>query len=383
MASVKQRGDKFQLTVKNKLLSKPYYETFDSEVEAYRSGQLYESVLLKGKIPAEMAEPVQGSDAMLLEAIRLYTQLAPITDSDQKLLGVVLPEVALMRVSDVTISWADSYVRKLKVDKNLAPGTIRKRIGVMARVLDWYQVRDAEARGDKSPYINPLRLMPVAYSQYSRMDAPMVLGSGGKTRVDVKRDYRISPEAEARIRLALAGQKREGRERAFGIDPALTMLFDLIIDTGLRLSEAYKMRVNQVDLVRAVLKVEGSKGARGEIKPRVVPIKRELRDKLRSWCDGKTGLLFPFWDGTPEGALQTSSKLSRRFGSLFDFAQSPELTEHDMRHEATCRWFELRSPGGGWVFSDIEICRIMGWTGLDMALRYASLRGEDLSSRLI
>ena len=52
-----------------------------------------------------------------------------------------------------------------------------------------------------------------------------------------------------------------------------------------------------------------------------------------------------------------------------------------MLHEAACRWFELRNDRG-WVFSDIEICRVMGWKDTRMALRYASMRGEDLSSRL-
>lgn len=64
-------------------------------------------------------------------------------------------------------------------------------------------------------------------------------------------------------------------------------------------------------------------------------------------------------------------------------AQVHGLAEHDLRHEATCRWFELRRPGGGgWVFSDIEICRIMGWSDPKMALVYASLRGEDLAARI-
>ena len=60
----------------------------------------------------------------------------------------------------------------------------------------------------------------------------------------------------------------------------------------------------------------------------------------------------------------------------------PDMKEHDLRHEACCRWFELRGKDGRWVFSDVEICKIMGWSDYSMVLRYASLRGEDLSSRL-
>lgn len=381
MANITQRGEKFQLTVKNKLLQSPYYETFDRAEDAYAAGQRYEAILLSGRVPPEMDKSRPTSKALMAEAIRMYTQIAPITSSDNKLLNVVLTEVAGLKVSDISISWADGYVRDLKLKHNLAPGTIRKRIGVLARVLDWYLVREAEERGDRTPQINPLRLMPVGYSQYSKLDQSSQ--EGWKPREDVRRDHRIPPEVEERIRAVMAGARREDRQRALEIEPAFVMLFDLILDTGLRLSEAFKMRVNQVLLDKAVLTVEGSKGARGKIKPRVVPIKRALRDKLTTWCQGKSGLLFPFWDGTPEDAVKTTSRLSHRFGVVFDYAGYPELTEHDLRHEATCRWFELRLPGGGWTFSDVEICRIMGWTRTDMALRYASLRGEDLSSRLL
>lgn len=39
---------------------------------------------------------------------------------------------------------------------------------------------------------------------------------------------------------------------------------------------------------------------------------------------------------------------------------------------------ELRAD----VLADVGVCWIMGWTKLDMALHYASLRGEDLASRM-
>ena len=96
----------------------------------------------------------------------------------------------------------------------------------------------------------------------------------------------------------------------------------------------------------------------------------------------RVGLLWPYWNGTPEDLDPATRRLSARFASLFRYADVPALTEHDLRHEATCRWFELRDPAGRWVFSDVEIARIMGWSNLSMALRYASLRGEDLAARL-
>ena len=89
-----------------------------------------------------------------------------------------------------------------------------------------------------------------------------------------------------------------------------------------------------------------------------------------------------FSEGTPEDLPRCTARLSSRFATLFDYAGVPDFTEHDLRHEATCRWAVLRNPAGHWIFSETEICKIMGWKDANMMLRYASLRGEDLSARL-
>ena len=164
-------------------------------------------------------------------------------------------------------------------------------------------------------------------------------------------------------------------------DPAFALLFDLLVSTGMRLFEAYRLRVASVDFVQGVINVEGSKGHRGAIKPRVVPMVPALRERLRAWCDARVGMVFPFWDGSPDSRARASCRLSSRFRTLFAYADVLDCTEHDLRHEATCRWVELRNDRG-WVFSDVEVCRIMGWADPRMMLRYASLRGSDLASRL-
>jgi integrase len=92
-------------------------------------------------------------------------------------------------------------------------------------------------------------------------------------------------------------------------------------------------------------------------------------------------LMFPWWSGDPKDLDAVTSHLSYLFAKAFKAAGSADLTEHDLRHEACCRWFEHRT-GAGWTFSEIEVCRILGWTSTRMALRYASLRGEDLAARL-
>ena len=101
--------------------------------------------------------------------------------------------------------------------------------------------------------------------------------------------------------------------------------------------------------------------------------------------EGERQLVFPWWSGIedPQELAGVSSRLSNRFASLFGYAKCEGLTEHDLRHEATCLWFEMRSKTGDWMFRGEEIYRIMGWaSGSKMAQRYASFRAEDLAARM-
>lgn len=374
--NIQPRAGKHQLRVSHKLLPKPFFFTFASQVEAENYRDALMALLERGVVPVEMlAKPKTESDPMLTVVIGAYCAQTSVTDSDDELLAVVRVEVVGVRMSGVTFKWAEDYVRRLKSDKHhLAPSTIRKRIGSLARVVDWH-IKSTTAEG-VIPRANPLRMMTRGYSVYSKEDAKLVV-----PKVDVQRNRRLSPEDCARIDATLAGVKRDDRERPFTDDRAFVLLYQVIVDTGLRLFEAYRLTADSFDFKTNIIKVEGSKGHRGAIKPRVVPIKLVLREPLKDWCMGRVGLIFPYWDGTTENRKKTQGKLTQRFAGLFDYAQVPDFTEHDLRHEAACRWFELRNDRG-WVFSDIEVCRIMGWTDTRMALRYASLRGEDLSARL-
>lgn len=393
---VRPRGKRFELRVKHLLLRKPYYDTFATWAEADNYGQQLDAMLANGVVPGELlaGAPQAADDPLLVAVVRAYiNEASHLTPTDDKLLGSILPELVGVRVSGVTYRWAGEWVRGLKTTHHLAPGTIRKRIGAVARVLDWHLAQALKPGDTTGAHVNPLRLLPVGYSQYSEAEKRTLAGQtvAGRPVVapqDRRRDRRLLRGEEAAIRAALAGIKHLNRERPWtgptgtGPDEAFTLFFWLIVDTGLRLREAYRMRIDQMDSSKGFIRVEGSKGTRGVMKPRVVPLKRPLRDALSLWCVGRVGLLWPYWSGSPDDLARASSRLSARFRTLFDYAGVPAMTEHDLRHEATCRWFELRDDAGRWVFSDVEIARIMGWASLAMALRYASLRGEDLAARL-
>ena len=166
------------------------------------------------------------------------------------------------------------------------------------------------------------------------------------------------------------------------------MLYSVIVDTGCRLREAYTLRREYIDAEKHSLRVDGTKKRGGAIKPRQVPLKPNLEAALlhyRSTLPSGPGLLFPtLWSGSrdPKDLKLTTGRLSQHFIALYKSAGVENITEHDLRHEATCRWIELRSPRGGWLYNEVEIAKMLGWESLDLFLRYASIRGEDLAARM-
>ena len=376
-AHIQQRSGKFQLRVKHALLPRPFFFTFQTEpeAEAYRDQLL--AVLARGLVPAEMlAKPRGASDPTLASVIGDYQRETSVTDSDNELLGVVKGEVMGVRVSGVTFTWTEDYVRDLKSEKkHLAPGTIRKRVGSLARVLDWHFKR-VTAPGE-APRANPLRMLARGYSVYSKTDAISV-----KPKFDEKRNRRFGPGEAERVAKALAGVKRPDRERVFTKDPEFPIFYSVLLATGMRSFEVYRLRVESIDFAKNIIRVDGSKGHRGAEKPRHVVIRPELRAPLREFCKGRaSGLVFGYWDGQADTRQKVAGRLTQRFLSLFAYAEVPDFSEYDLRHEAACRWFALRNDRG-WVFSELEICRMMGWASFDLAIRYASLRAEDLSARM-
>ena len=388
--NVQKRGNKFQLRVTHPLLPKAFFATFADEASAHSYGAGLQAMLDRGVVPAELLQEEEKRAGMLvtkmLDAYITTASPSP-APTDMDTLRLLKKELdRTLRTSDITTRWVDAWVKHMKVGMHLAPSTLRKRVESLARAMDWY-IRMHTKDGEQA-MPNPLRNLPRGYSAYAPGEVEELQAKDGtkQAKIDRERNRRLAPEEEERIRAALNGVKREDRERALASDPAFILLFDLIVDTGLRLSEALRLRVEQYDSKRVLLNVEGSKGHRGKMKPRVVPLTPGLHGKLQEWCKERTdptGLIFPFWKPDTEPLSIASHGVAKRFKALFDYAKVPDCTEHDLRHEATCRWITMRTKSGAWMWGEAEICKIMGWSNNKMLMRYLSLRGEDFSNRMM
>jgi len=160
------------------------------------------------------------------------------------------------------------------------------------------------------------------------------------------------------------------------------------VGTGLRLREAYSLTRGQVDMAAKVIRARSTKQWRGRVVFRDVPMRPEVHAALVEYLATRALLpganLFPFRTEEPGLTDRTvTQRLSARFRIAFEYAGCSDLHIHDARHEATCRWFELKDQRGNWLFRSEEVHRIMGWTpGSAMAARYASFRAEDLARRM-
>ncbi len=375
MATIRQRPNgTFELRVVHRLLPKPYYSTHDSVKEAEEYAGKLKAHLDAGRVPPELASPVARPDTKVSVMLREYLNRGRVASSDRPVV-CWLQESINTTVQGITVRWVDDWVLEMKRKQHLAPGTIRKRVESLARALDWW-IRDT---GHER--MNPLRTLPRGYSRYAEGEAP----DGLEARVDTSRDRRLLPGEQERIEAALLGVKSEGRQRALSGDdlPALLALFRLILGTGLRLREAYTLRRWQIQADTWTIHIERSKTGRARDVPMTSGVREGVLQTLSACPNGPQATIFPFWDGSPDSLERVTRRLSARFKSVFAYAGCEGLTEHDLRHEATCRWMMMKDDSGRWLFRPEEVRRITGHKNVQQFERYLSLRGSDLAERLI
>lgn len=367
MATKRRRGESWHYTIRRQgLLDKPVYLTFASEAEGDEFVRRAESMLARGIVPEGLV-PDRKRTTALRDQVRQYRAQQHISDDDGRTLDVVLGRLPIaIDLAELSFTWASGWVTSLKREQNLSPSTIRHHVGALARCLDWIAAHGGV------PF-NPLRLLPKGYSTYTDADGAAVQLIEGAAKDSRERDRRLQGDEELRIRAVLAGAKPEGKQRPLELPEvaALVLLFDLALETAMRLSEMYTTGVEQVDLSQRTIFLDRTKNG----DRRQIPLSSVAMARLQGGLPA-SGLLFPWWDGTKAGRRKTTSRLSRQFGRIFDAAGLVDFNFHDLRHEATSRLFERTS------LSDVEIAKITGHRSPRQLMRYANLRASTLAERL-
>jgi len=387
VASIRKTpAGKYELCIRNKLLPKRVYFTFDTEDQAETYGKQVDELLKHGVIPPGLVVETPDPGQRLSIILQAWINSGDAAPTEVELLVLLRDELGAMRLPELTYTWAESWVRSMKLKKNYAPGTIRKRIGALSRCLDAYLRKHPDIQLG-----NPLRLLPRGAASYNAKDAEEARKLGKEAKEDTVRERRLHPGEFERIVRALAGEKRDDRERSLDLKEAdaLRMLFLLLFYTGVRLREAYTLTAGQIRMRERTLEVRSSKQWYGRVKMRTVPMRPQLHAALTHYLSireyASQEPIFPWWNGTwdDKHLAHVTVKLSAQFGRIFAYAGCEGLAEHDLRHEATCQWYELRAADNTWLYREQEIPRIMGWApNSKMPARYASFRAEDLAQRM-
>ena len=362
MASKRQKGKGWEFTVKRAgLLEKPLILTFATESE----GDLYckniESLLDRGIVPTEYrpkTRVVTFSDLSVQ-----YLRDARVSANDREILRS-LTDVAGTPLIAINVEWVDAQVQRMKRELHYRPATIRKKIGAMARCCDWGIRRKLLILPDA-----PFRTLPEGYAQYTETDA--ALAGGAKS--DTERDRRLEPGEELAIRAVLERGVLSRKQRPFTIPhlPDMVALFDVLLETAMRLREAYTLTGCQIDLVKRTINLDKTKNG----DKRQVPLSSVAVTVLKPYAD-KTGNVFPWLDEQRGNLKMTTNYLSKMFAQTFADAGCPDLHAHDLRHEATSRLFERTD-----LMAE-EIMKCTGHKSHRMVMRYLKLRGSNLAARL-
>lgn len=367
MASIKQTpSGSFQISVKNKLLPKTLWATFDTRDQAEAYASQLEGLLAQGIVPAALLERSTPSREIwtLLRCIAEYTRHNDVPVSDIKLLDTLRPSVATLSTGYLNYEWAEGWIRAMKRTQNMAPSTIRHRHGALSRCLDWMT--------RKHPHIiaqNPLRQLKRGFSAYSDEDRRYVIDAGLQAKEDIERDRRFLPGEEVRI-LALLDSK-----------PVERTFFLLALESAMRMRECYTLEMAQISISQKTIHLERTKNGDNRQVPLTTPALYALgiyMDERAAEIKARDGRLFSYWNGdrSVRALDATTCEVSRIFSDIFDDAEAGELRFHDLRHEATCRLYEKTT------LSDVLIAKITGHRDLRTLKRYASLRGSDLAQRL-
>jgi integrase len=243
MAGKRQRSNgtwEFKFTRKGVLLS-PVYFTFDTEAEGDAYAARVEPLLERGVVPTEMTGTTLRTMGDLLD---LYAGLTTLAPSEVEQLKAVRNALGSTKMELLTYSWAEAWVERMKAGGK-APSTLKKYVGVLARAVDWAM------RTEKVTLMtNPLRLLPRGYGTKGVDKEKLWAG---------ERDRRLEPSEEGAIRKTLI-KKEEG------------LLFDMALETAMRMREMFTLTVGQIDLEQRTIFLDKTKNG----SKRQVPISSVL-----------------------------------------------------------------------------------------------------------
>jgi hypothetical protein len=190
-------GRSYELRVTHRRLDRPRYANFSSEDEARRIGERSLAALDRGELPQWLSHPARAdrpSIATVTAAIREYRKVHASKDSVERLFDTLINDIGACALQVLDADWVDLWLQRLKREKHLAPGSIRKRKTALDKILRWLVRRHPLCLPR-----NPLSNLGHGYSAYNEHDRAAMAAQGIPVPEDQERNRRIDPEEERKI----------------------------------------------------------------------------------------------------------------------------------------------------------------------------------------
>ena len=340
MATIRERGPyQWQAQVLRKGQS-PQYKTFNNKADAEKWARLVEAEMDRGVfIPRKEAE-----NTTLSEALDRYEREVTIHKKgfQEKALIKKWKTHPLAARFLTSIQGKDIATYRDSRLKEVSPNTVRLELAVISHLFT-VAVKEWGMAG----LVNPVMQIR-------------------KPKLPRGRDRRLQSGEIERICQA-------------SDSPVLAALVQLAVETGMRRSELAGMIWERVDLKRKTIMLPVTKN--GE--KRVVPLSPEavrILDRIPMRIDGEVWEMEP--DSITQAFIRAVSRARKSYekeckekGTKPDPAFLVDLTFHDLRHEATSRFFEKG-------LNPMQVAAITGHKTFQMLKRYTHLKAEDLAELL-
>jgi integrase len=301
-------------TFRNKALA----QRWAIQIEAQMDNKIFISSLR-----AESTTFQQLADRYIAEILPSKKSADKIESTIRNICSYLGDYSAIALTPEVLVGYRDTRLKTVKND------TVRKDLLRIRRIL----VIAAKEWGIYLPHGNPIDMITIP-AQATR-----------------GRDRRLEGDEEERLRLAA---------KQYGGEILSVMVF--ATETGMRRGEIVDLRWENINRIKKIAKLLDTKN--GE--DRTIPLSPKALKIIESLPINISGKVFSM----------RGDSISQAFERCCKRANIVNLRFHDLRHEATSRFFEMG-------FNLMEVSSITGHKDLAMLKRYTHLRAEDLVKRLI
>ena len=316
--------------------------TFDTKAEAQAWAAIVESEIARGV----WVSRTEAESTTLLEALGRYRdEILPRKKSaareGRRITALRKRHLARYALAAIRGKEIAAFIKE-RVSAGAGGNTVRLDLALISHVFE-------TARGSwgMESLVNPVSLV-----------------KGARPKIPRGRDRRLLPGEEARLLAAADGE--------------IQSIVTWAIETGMRRVEIVAMRWEHLDSKARTLMVPEAK-----TESRKVPLSLKALAVLNSLPRQIKGYVWSFSEDAITrgfGAVRAKARASYEKECHASEKEPDEtllkgLRFHDLRHEATSRFFEKG-------LNPMEVAAITGHKTLQMLKRYTHLRAEDLVGRL-